>query len=288
MSGSEVPEQIAYVNGDYVALDQARVSVLDRGFLFADSVYEVIPVYDGRCYRLADHIARLQRSLAGIRLAHAHTPGHWTTLIETLVSRNGGGELSVYLQVTRGVAPWRDHRLPDHPEPTVVGFCQPRAAVSDGVLRRGIKAVTLADTRWQYCTIKSTALLANVLAADDARAAGATEALLTREGCVQEGTSSNVFGVINGELVTPALRDSILPGITRAARLELARPHDVPHAEVDDLTVAQIGAASEIWISSSTREIYPVTQLDDAPVGDGRPGPLWTQMRAWLQADSHA
>ncbi len=279
--------QIAYVNSHYLPLDQAQVSVLDRGFLFADSVYEVIPVYAGRCYRLADHITRLQRSMTGIRLSHTYSAQDWTALIETLVVKNGSGDLSVYLQVTRGSAPRRDHRLPDHPEPTVVAFCQPRAAVSDDVLRQGIDAVTMTDTRWQYCTIKSTALLANVLAADDARAAGATEALLTREGCVQEGTSSNVFALIDGELVTPALRDTILPGITRAAILELARARDVPHTEVGDLTVAQIGPADEIWITSSLREIYPVTRLDSAPVGDGRPGPLWTRMRAWLQADSH-
>lgn len=279
-------QAIAYVNGEYVALDEARVSVLDRGFLFADSVYEMIPVYAGRCYRLAEHVARLQRSLAGIRLSHARAAGDWTALIETLVSRNGGGDMSVYLQVTRGAAARRDHRLPDAPEPGVVAFCQSRADVGRDVLERGISAITMPDTRWQYCSIKSTALLANVLAADDARAAGAAEALLMRDDCILEGTSSNVFAVIGDELLTPALRDTILAGITRATVLGLARTHGVPHAEVAELGAAQTAGASEIWITSSTREIYPVTRLNGALVGDGRPGPLWARMRNWLQADT--
>lgn len=281
-------DAIAYVNGDYVALAEARISVLDRGFLFADSVYEVVPVYAGRCYRLQAHVKRLQQSLAGIGLEHPYSSADWTALLENLVARNGGGDISVYLQVTRGAMAQRAHTLPNNPEPGVVAFCQPRSAPNPALLENGISAITLADTRWQYCRIKSTALLANVLAADEARRAGAAEALLTRDGQVLEGTSSNVFAVIDGCITTPALRDTILPGITRATILELARKHALPHAEVDELSVARLAAADEIWITSSTREIYPVTRLDDAAVGSGRPGPVRARMSTLLQTDTHA
>lgn len=279
-------QSIAYVNGEYCPLQQARISVLDRGLLFGDSVYEVIPVYAGRCYRLAAHILRLQRSLAGIRLQVDYDSGDWNDLIETLIERNGGGDTSLYLQVTRGCAPRREHKLPQRPEPGIIAFCQPRTPVDPALLEQGITAVTMDDPRWQHCSIKSTSLLANVLAADDARAAGAAEALLVRDGCVVEGTSSNVFAVIDDRITTPALRDEILAGITRGAILELAAKHDLPYTETPALAIARVKAADEIWISSSTREIYPVTCLDGAPVGSGKPGPVWKRVFTLLQADT--
>lgn len=277
-------ESIAYVNGEYVPLQQARISVLDRGFLFADAVYEVIPVYTGYCYQLDAHIQRLQHSLAGIRLRVAHTAADWTELIHSVVERNGGGDMSVYLQVTRGSMPKRDHTMPQQPVPNVVAFCQARAATDPALLQHGIDAVIMDDTRWRYCSIKSTALLPNILMSDHAHTNGAAEALLVRDGCVLEGTSSNVFAVIDGRIITPALRDEILPGITRGVILDLARQHDLPHAETAALTVEQLRGADEIWITSSTREIYPVTRLDDAPVGAGRPGPVWERTSTLLQA----
>lgn len=277
-------ESIAYVNGEYVPLEQARISVLDRGFLFADAVYEVIPVYAGQCYQLQAHIQRLQHSLAGIRLCTEYTTGDWTQLVNTLVERNGGGNVSVYLQVTRGSMPKRDHRLPQHPVPSIIAFCQARFPTDPALLEHGIAAVTMADTRWRYCSIKSTALLPNILMSDRAHADGAAEALLVRDDCVLEGTSSNVFAVIDGCITTPALRDEILPGITRGVILELARQHDLPHNETAALTVEQLRHADEVWITSSTREIYPVTRLDDAAVGAGRPGPVWEHTSALLHA----
>lgn len=277
----------AYVNGEFVALENARVSVLDRGFLFADSVYEVIPVYAGHCFALDAHIARLARSLALLGIDNPHDAAGWQALIERLIEANGGGDLAVYLQVSRGAAERRDHRIPDAIEPTVVGFCQTRAAPDPATLRDGIAAVTRTDTRWTYCTIKSTSLLANVLAADAARAEGAAEAIMVRDGEVLEGTSSNVFAVLDGCLVTPALRDTILPGITRRLILDLARRDAIEHAEVDTLAADALERASEIWITSSTREIFPVTRLNGSAVGDGRPGPVWTRMRACLQAMAH-
>lgn len=277
---------IAHVNGDYLPLHEARISVLDRGFLFADSIYEVIPVYAGQCYRLGAHLQRLQHSLDGIGLANPHTNAEWTTLFETLVAHNGGADTSVYLQVTRGADAHRDHHIPVHPQPTIIAFCQPPRATDPALFDNGVRVVTLADTRRYNCSIKSTALLANVLIGDQAQARGAAEALLVRDGQVLEGASSNVFVVIDGCITTPTLRDTILAGITRGAILELAARHDLAHAEVDTLTVPQIIAADEVWITSSTREIYPVTQVDEHSIGTGRPGPMWARMFALLQTDT--
>jgi len=277
----------AYVNGRFLPLEDATVSVLDRGLLFADSVYEVIPVYAGRAFCLARHLERLQHSLDGLRIPNPHDAATWTDRINALIEANGSGDLSVYLQVTRGAPPRRDHRLPADPEPTVIAFCQSRSAPDASIASHGIDAVIQDDTRWRYCAIKSTSLLANVLAADAARNAGASEAILVRDGTVLEGTSSNVFAVIDGRLVTPALRDAILPGITRKLILELAARHALDHDEVQTLTPDALRAADEVWITSSTREMYPVTRLDGAPVGDGRPGPVWTRVQRWLQAATH-
>jgi D-alanine transaminase len=274
----------AFLNGEFLALEDAKVSVLDRGFLFSDSVYEVIPYYDGRGFALDAHLERLARSLDMLRIPAPYDLDAWRGILAELVEANGGGDLAVYLQVTRGVPERRDHRIPDDLTPTVVAFCQARPPHDPAAIENGVVAVTHDDIRWHYCTIKSTSLLANVLAADAARGQGASEAILVRDGAVLEGTSSNVFAVIDGRIVTPALRDTILPGITRRVLLDLAARDGIDHAEVDTLTVDALRDASEVWITSSIREIFPVTQLDRAPVGDGRPGPVWTQMRDRLQA----
>lgn len=286
MSTDTAP-QTAWVNGRFLPLAEASVSVLDRGFLFSDSVYEVIPVYAGISFRMDDHLRRLARSLDGLGIVNPHDIDGWRALLAELVAANGGGDLAIYLQVTRGAPPRRDHRIPHDVEPTVVAFCQTRAAPDPESLAAGLAAITTDDTRWRDCHIKSTSLLANVLAADAARAEGATEAILVRDGAVLEGTSSNVFAVIDGRLVTPALRATILPGITRGVVLEIAHAHKLDHAEVDTLTPEALRAADEVWITSSTREIFPVTRLDGVTVGDGVPGPVWTQVRGWLEAGLH-
>jgi D-alanine transaminase len=279
--------QTAFVNGEFLPLENARVSVLDRGFLFSDSVYEVVPFYAGRGFRLDAHLERLERSLALLRIVNPYERERWHEIIAELIEANGGGDLALYIQVTRGAPERRDHRIPDDIEPTVVAFCQSRAPVDPAVLEKGIAAITHEDTRWRYCTIKSTSLLANVLAADDARSRGASEALMVRDGAVQEGTSSNVFAVIDHRLVTPSLRDTILTGITRAAVLELAERDDIDHAEIETLSPAALRSASEIWVTSSIREIFPVTTLDGETVGTGKPGPVWTRMQTALQAMAH-
>lgn len=275
---------IAYVDGELLPLEQARVPVTDRGLLFGDAVYEVVPVYAGRPYLLEAHLARLARSLDGIRLTNPHSDAEWTTLLTALVERNGGGDLMLYLQVTRGAYPRRDHRMPETARPTVIAFCQPLPAPDPATFERGVAAITRPDPRWARCDIKSTALLANVLVADEAHAADANEAILIRDGQVIEGASSNVFVVRDSVLATPPLSRNLLAGITRDTVLHLARANDIPCTEAV-IAPAELAAADEIWLTSSTREIYPVTRLDGAPVGDGRPGPLWARMRALLQGN---
>lgn len=276
----------AYVDGEYLPLDEARVPVTDRGLLFGDGVYEVVPVYAGRPYLLEAHLARLERSLAGIRLMNPHSRDEWRNLLTGLIERGGGGDLMLYLQVTRGAYPRRDHRLPEKPRPTVIAFCQTRPEPDPETLARGVAAITRPDSRWARGEIKSTALLANILVADEAHVAGANEAILIRDGRVTEGASSNVFAVWDGRLATPPLSPAILAGITRESVLRLARTHDIPCAETE-ITATDLVAADEIWLTSSTREIYPVTRLDGEPVGEGRPGPLWTRLRLLLQAETH-
>lgn len=276
----------AYVNGTFLPLEQARVPVLDRGLLFADAVYEVIPIYAGRPFLLTAHLQRLQRSLDGIRLHNPHTMDNWRHILGELITRNGGGDISVYLQITRGVQPQRTHTLPEGPEPTVIAFCQPRNGPAPELLTDGMAAITRTDERWRRCEIKSTALLPNVLAADDANNAEASEAILIRDGEITEGASSNVFAQHDGVLITPPLDPAILPGITRAEVLRLARADDIDVRE-QILTPQTLADADEIWLTSSTREIYPVTKLDHQPVGTGRPGPLWAHLRTLLQDETH-
>lgn len=268
-----------YLNGDYTPIAEAKVSVLDRGFLFGDGVYEVIPVYGGFLFRLDDHLARLEGSLAGIRLANPHTLPEWRILLGELVMRNGGGDRVVYLQVTRGVAE-RDHAFPIDPRPTVFAMCNP---IPENPHVGGVQAITARDIRWDLCNIKAITLLPNALLRQQALDAGATEAILIRDGVVTEGAASNVFVVGGGEVATPPKSTQLLPGITRDLVVELLYEAKVP---CDERTVSaeELGRAEEIWITSSTRELVPVIALDGVPVGTGRPGPVWARAHALYQA----
>ena len=271
------PEQpAAYLNGEFLPLHQACVPVLDRGFIFGDGVYEVIPIYAGRPFRLAHHLQRLANSLAAVRIDNPHTDGEWEGLIAELVRRNGEGDQSVYLQVTRGIAP-RDHRFPADSRPTVFLMSNPFKPVPEAELRDGVAAVTLNDFRWELCHIKSISLLPNILLRQQAVEHGAAEAILLRNGKVTEGAASNVFIVSDDVIVTPPKGDCLLPGITRDLVVELAMEHGLP-CEERDIPENELRRAGEIWLTSSTREILPVTRLDDIPVGDGRPGPVWRDM----------
>lgn len=271
---------IAYLNGKFMPLDEARISPLDRGFLFADGVYEVIPAYGSTLFRLDEHLDRLDASLNAIGLANPLVRADWTTLFNDLIEQNGGGNIYIYLQITRGAAAKRDHAFPVPPvAPTVFAMtgqiATPAADMPDTTA--GVAAITLDDIRWSRCDIKSIALLANVLMRQQAVSEGAFEAILIRDGFATEGSASNFFIVKQGIIVTPPKSHLILPGITRDLLVELARKHGMP-AEEREITEAELKGADEVWLSSSTREVVPVTRLNGHPLGDGNPGPVWRQM----------
>ena len=266
-----------YLNGAFMAPQDAHISPLDRGFLFADGIYEVIPAYNGVLFRFDEHLIRLERSLAETAIDNPYRREEWRKLCEELVARNGGGNLSVYLQVTRGVAAKRDHAFPNPPvQPTVfmmTGSIAVPAADSPDTAS-GSRAITLDDIRWARCDIKSVSLLPNSLLRQQAVEAGASEAILLRDGFVTEGSASNVFIVKNGTVLTPPKSHAILGGITRDLVVELCLRHHIP-LEEREITESQLRQADEIWVTSSTKEIVPVIQLTNSPVGDGVPGPLW-------------
>ena len=267
-----------YLNGHYLPLAEAKVSVLDRGFLFGDGVYEVIPVYAGQPFRLDAHIQRLQASLAGIRLALPYGIEQWRTIFAPLL--DAGNDQYLYLQITRGCAEKRDHAFPKTIEPTVLVMCvemQPYAGRT-----HGIKVVSMDDMRWQFCNIKAITLLPNLLCRQTAAEQGCAEALLIRDGVVSEGAASNVFAVIDGSLQTPLKDQRILAGITRDVVLELAGSHGIAYRETD-IRLNDLYRASEIWVTSSIREIVPVIEIDGNRVGDGLPGPVFQQLDALFQ-----
>ncbi len=270
-----------YLNGAYMPLADARIPILDRGFIFGDGVYEVIPVYSRQAFRLNEHLRRLQHSLDGIRLANPHTPAEWQGIIEQVVAGNPWNDQSVYLQITRGVAP-RDHAFPKNTPPTVFVMSNPLTAPPAELRQTGVSAVTALDNRWLRCDIKSTALLANVLLRQLAVDAGAAETLLLREGYLTEGAASNIFAVKNGVLLAPPKDHRVLPGITYDVVLELAQQHGIPH-EVREISEAEVRSADELWLTSSTKEVLPITQLDGVPVANGQPGPIYAAMYGYYQ-----
>jgi D-alanine transaminase len=265
---------IVYLNGEFLPLESAKISVLDRGFIFGDGVYEVLPVYNGQLFRLAEHLQRLDNSLQAIRLADPLSRQQWVDILTTLVAHNQGGDQSIYLQVTRGPAK-REHNFPQLIQPTVFIMSE---AVQANLPSPGVKAITCPDIRWQRCDIKSIALLANILLRQQAVDVGAVEAILLREGYVMEGAASNVFVVIDGVAMTPPKSQYILPGITRDLILEVMQANQLPYQEIA-ITEAQLRSADEIWVTSSVREILPITTLDEKTVGSGKPGPIWS--RVW-------
>jgi D-alanine transaminase len=270
---------IVYLNGRYLPLADAKISVMDRGFLFGDGVYEVIPAYNGHLFRPEEHLQRLNNSLRGIRLPLPRSNAQWLDILNPLLNPEEPDQ-SVYLQITRGAAPKRDHAFPENVEPTVFAMCTPIkyfAGRDDGV-----KAITVEDNRWQLCHIKAITLLANVLLRQQAVEQGCTEALLVKNGCVTEGSASNVFAVIDGVLVTPPKDNAILPGITRDVIVEIAQREHIPVDE-QAITLEALNAASEIWFTSSTREIMPVVEVDGRNIGGGKPGPLFHRMNALFQ-----
>jgi len=269
-----------YLNGAFMPVEEAQVSVLDRGFLFGDGVYEVIPVYAGKPLRLEEHLQRLQQSLDAIQL---DVTEDWPVLIADLIELNGAGNLSVYLQITRGAEAKRDHALPGTTIPTVFLMATPFTPVQELDQVSGIKAVTVVDNRWLQCFIKSICLQPNVLLKQQATQAGAQDAILIRDGFVTEAAAANVFVIKDEVIYTAPKNDLILGGITRDLVLELARTAGIECRE-EAPTEALLQCADEVWISSSTREIVPVTELDDKPVGDGQKGVVWYNTMQQYQA----
>jgi D-alanine transaminase len=272
---------LVYLNGAFLPSEQAQVSVFDRGFVFADGVYEVIPAYGSRLFRLPQHLARLDNSLAGIRLPNPLAARDWQTMFTRLVEAGGAADQSVYLQVTRGRAE-RDHAFPKQITPTVFAYSQALKYPEPAQLAAGVAAITVPDIRWQRCDIKAIALLPNVLMRQQATEQGAAEAILLRDGRMTEGAASNIFLVLKGTLVTPPKGPFILPGVTRDLALELARAHGLA-CEERAVTDSELRSAEELMLSSSTKELLPITRLDGKPVGSGQPGPLHARLHALYQ-----
>jgi D-alanine transaminase len=268
---------VVYLNGKYLPKEQACVPVMDRGFLLGDGIYEVIPVFAGKAFRLPEHLQRLQNSLDAIRIRNPFTEAEWTQLVNDIIQRNNNGDLSVYLQVTRGVVEKRDHAFSDNIKPTVFIMTSPIPEIDIENLREGHSAITVEDIRWARCDVKAITLLANLLLRQQAVEADAAEAILVKDGNAIEGAASNLFMVENGTIITPAKGKCLLPGITRDLVLEIAASHKLPHRE-ETISLQRLRAADEIWMTSSTREILPVTELDGAPVGNGKTGPVWEKV----------
>ncbi len=274
-------QPIVYLNGTFLPLDQAKVSVLDRGFVFGDGVYEVIPVYQRRPFRLSEHLTRLQNSLDAIRISNPLSDTDWQSLITQMIEKHDVDDQSIYLQITRGIAK-RDHAFPAEIEPTVFVMSNPLTVTDEVSFNKGVAAITLDDIRWQYCNIKAIALLPNILSRQAAVDKGAQEAILIRDNDVTEGAASNIFIVKDGVIKTPPKTSRLLPGITRDLIVELAASHQLA-CEETAISADELQQADEIWLTSSTKEILPVVTLDDRTIGNGKPGPISQKMYGIFQ-----
>jgi D-alanine transaminase len=272
-----------YLNGKFMPIEEATVPVLDRGFIFGDGVYEVIPVYSRLAFRLSEHLIRLQSSLDGIRLTNPHSEAEWTSLIGELIARNPSEDQYLYLHITRGVAR-RDHSFPQPPvAATVYMMSSPLIPPAAALLNNGVSAITAQDNRWLRCDIKAISLLPNVLLRQLAVDAGCAEAILIRDDSfMTEGSASNIFVVKNGTLLAPPKDNLMLPGITYDVVLELAAAHQIP-CQVRKIAKTEIFTADELLLTSSTREIMPITRVDGKPVGNGQPAAMFKHLHALYQ-----
>ena len=272
-----------YLNGRFLPLAEAGISPLDRGFLYGDGVYEVIPVYSRRAFRIDEHLKRLQATLDGIKQANPLTANGWKTVVLKLIETAPWQDQSIYLQVTRGADDKRDHAFPPASvSPTAFAFASPLVTTSADIRAKGVSAITVPDLRWSRCDLKVISLLANVLARQQAVEQGCAEALLIRDGFMKEGAASNIFIVKNGVLLAPPKTQLMLPGITYDVILELAEAHGQP-VRVAEIEETELRAADEVWMTSSTKEILAITTLDGQPVGTGKPGLLGERMWQWYQ-----
>jgi D-alanine transaminase len=278
---------IAYLNGQFLPLAEARISPLDRGFLYADGAYEVIPVYSRHPFRIDEHLRRLRHSLDGICLANPLGDAEWKAIIGRLVADADFEDQAVYIQITRGADDKRDPCFPPDVPPTVFLFTAPLIRPTDELREKGVAAITAPDIRWGRCDLKTVSLLPNVLARQFADDAGCAETIMFRDGYLTEGSSTNVFAVRDGVILTPPQDHLILPGVTCNVVLELAATHKAP-LEVRPIGEEEVRAADELWLTSSAKEVLAVVTLDGQPVGRGplagKPGPVTRRMHQWFRA----
>jgi len=277
---------IAYLNGVWQAIHEAKISVLDRGFMFGDGVYEVIPVYNNQAFLLEQHLQRLSTSLAEIKISNPMSVDQWVALVLQAVDKGQEANAVVYIQVTRGVAEKREHLWQQNISPTVlltVSAAHGLARVYSNTVITPYAMVTMDDFRWKNGHIKTTSLLAAGLIKNEAAALGMDDAILIRDGLVTESSSSNVFVVIDGAFVTPPKSCLILHGITRDLVLMLARKSNLV-VEERDIEEAELFRASEVMVTSSGRELWPVGSINSKNVGDGAPGMVWKSLDKRFQA----
>lgn len=272
-----------YLNGQFLPIAEAKISVLDRGFIFGDGVYEVIPVYSRRAFRLDEHLRRLQHSLDSIKLSNPHSDAAWTLLLNELIARNAPEDQYLYLHITRGVAK-RDHAFPNPPvAPTVFVMSNPLTTPPAALLASGISAITAPDNRWLRCDIKAISLLPNVLLRQMAIDAGCAETIMIRDNeFMTEGAASNIFVVKGGTLLAPPKDNLMLPGITYDVVLELAAANGIPH-QVRKVLASEVFDADELLLTSSTKEVLAITQLDGKAVGTGKPSAMFAKLHELYQ-----
>lgn len=272
---------MVFLNGKFIPIEEAKVPVLDRGFIFGDGVYELVPVYSRVPFRLDEHLARLERSLELVRIRNPYTRAEWRDIILQLVAKQPFEDQGVYFQVTRGVAK-RDHAFPKDAAPTVFVMSNPLVTPATELVEHGAAAVSAADDRWLHCDIKSISLIGNCLLRQVSADAGATETILFRDGKLTEASASNVFVVKRGVILSPPKSNLILPGITYDVIFELAQAAALPF-EYRDVSRDEVLSADELWVTSSSKEVLAVVTLDGKPVGEGRPGPVFRRMHALYQ-----
>jgi len=276
------PQSLCYLNGEWLPLAEARISPLDRGFIFGDGIYEVVPVYRRKPFRLAQHLARLERSLGEVRITNPFDRAGWQALIERVIAGSAADDQSIYIQVTRGVAK-RDFAFPAGIKPTVFAMTTPLQRPDAQVRETGLAAVTREDERWARCDIKSVSLLGAVLARQFAVDHDAGEVVQFRDGFLTEGSSSNIWVVKAGAVAAPPRDRRILEGIRYGFIEELCAANSIPFA-VRPVAQAEVAAADELMLTAATREVLPITRLDGKPVGNGRPGPIYRRLRAAYDA----
>ena len=272
---------MVFLNGKFMPIEEARVPVLDRGFIFGDGVYELIPVYSRVPFRMDEHLARLERSLAAVRIRNPYSRAEWRDIILQLVAKQSFEDQGVYFQVTRGVAK-RDHAFPKDAVPTVFVMSNPLVNPPRELVEGGAAAVSAVDDRWQHCDIKSISLIGNCLLRQVSADAGAVETILFRDGNLTEASASNVFVVKGGVILSPPKSNLILPGITYDVIAEIAHAGGLT-LEYRNIAEAEVRGADEIWVTSSSKEVLAIVTLDGRPVADGKPGPVFRRVHALYQ-----